>query len=63
MPEEIVLQLSHKDVFLKFFKGRKQEILALRSGDSLIYKDSVLYTASTNKAVAKIITEYASHNV
>ncbi len=54
MPEEIVLQLSHKDVFLKFFKGRKQEILALRSGDSLIYKDSVLYTASTNKAVAKL---------
>ena len=35
MPEEIVLQLSHKDVNLGFFKERKQEILALRGGDSL----------------------------
>ena len=25
MPEEIMLQLSHKDVFLGFFKGRKQD--------------------------------------
>ena len=37
MPEEIVLQLSHKDVYLDFFKERKQEVMALRGGDSLIY--------------------------
>ena len=32
MPEEVVLQLSHKDVNLGFFKERKQEVLALRGG-------------------------------
>ncbi len=54
MPEEIVLQLSHKDVYLGFFISVKQEILALRSGDSLFYKDSILYDAVTNKPVAKL---------
>ena len=54
MPEEIVLQLSHKDVFLGFFKGFKREVLALRGGDSLIYNDSVLYDALTGKPVAKL---------
>ena len=39
MPEEIVLQLSHKDVNLGFFKEKKQEVLALRGGDSLTYDD------------------------
>lgn len=54
MPEEIVLQLSHKDVYLNFFKERKQEVLALRSGDPLGYKDFVLYSSQNNKAVAKL---------
>lgn len=31
-PAEIVLQLSHKDVFLGFFKGKKETIFKLRSG-------------------------------
>lgn len=52
MPEQIILQLSHKDVFLGFFKERKKDILALRSGDVLTYKDTVLYSAS--KPVAKL---------
>lgn len=43
MPEEIVLQLSHKDVFLGFFKDRKREVLALRAGDRLLYRDFTLY--------------------
>ena len=43
MPEEIVLQLSHKDVFLGFFKDRKREVLALRAGDRLQYRDFTLY--------------------
>ena len=30
MPEEVVLQLSHKDVNLRFFKELKQEVLTLR---------------------------------
>lgn len=35
MPEEIVLQLSHKDVYLGFFRKLKREVLALRGGDLL----------------------------
>lgn len=55
LPEEIVLQLSLKDVYLDFFKDLKREILSLRSGDPLKYKDSVLFN-SQNKAVAKLST-------
>ena len=54
MPEEIILQLSHKDVNLRFFKERKQEVLALRGGDSLIYSDFFLYSSSTDKPIAKL---------
>ena len=43
MPEEIVLQLTHKDVFLDFFKTRKKEVLSLRSGDSLAFVKNKLY--------------------
>lgn len=54
MPDEIVLQLSHKDVFLNYFKERKQDILRLRSGDKLVYRDNTLYSTETNLAVAKL---------
>ena len=54
MPEEIVLQLFHKDVYLDFFKERKQEILALRGGDSLIYSNFFLYSSLTDRPVAKL---------
>ena len=37
-PNELVVQLSHKDVFLDFFKNKKKEILSLRSGSSLCYE-------------------------
>lgn len=57
IPEEIVLQLSHKDVFLDFFKNIKQEVLALRSGDPLIIEDSYLLVPSTHRAVAKLSTK------
>lgn len=56
MPEEIVLQLSHKDVFLDFFKNIKKEVLSLRSGDPLILEDSYFFTPSTHRAVAKLST-------
>ena len=54
MPEEIVLQLSHKDVYLGFFKELKQEVLALKSGDFLNYNNFVLYNILTKKPVAKL---------
>lgn len=56
MPEEIVLQLSHKDVFLDFFKPIKKEVLSLRSGDSLMIEDCYFYSPTTHKAVAKLST-------
>ena len=54
MPEEIVLQLSHKDVNLGFFKNLKQEVLALRSGDKLNYENAILYNAFSHKPIAKL---------
>ncbi len=54
MPEEIVLQLGHKDVNLGFFNKLKHEILALRSGDSLYYNNSLLYSSQSNKPIAKL---------
>lgn len=54
MPEEIVLQLSHKDVHLGFFKDKKQEVLALRGGDSLTYDNFFLYRSLTDRPVAKL---------
>ncbi len=53
MPEEIVWQLSHRDVYLDFFKKRKPEVLALQSGDTLLYKDFILYDTRRN-SVAKL---------
>lgn len=47
MPEDIVLQLSHKDVNLGFFRIRKADVLSLRSGDRLVVKDNIVFTPST----------------
>lgn len=41
---EIIFPLTHRDVFLSFFKGKNKIIFALRSGDSLYYEDDCLYT-------------------
>ena len=54
MPEEIVLQLSHRDVNLGFFKSRKRDILSMRSGDKLNFNDTVFYETEIGKAVAKL---------
>lgn len=56
LPEEIVLQLTFRDVYLEFFKGIKREVLALQSGDSLQYRDFTLYTDKTDLPVAKLST-------
>ena len=54
LPEEMVLQLSHKDVNLGFFKPIKQQVLALRSGDPLVPSDNYFLQPSTGRAVAKL---------
>lgn len=54
MPDEIVLQLSHKDVNLGFFKTRKNEILALRAGQPLRFENNYLYDCSTNTVLAQL---------
>ncbi len=56
MPEEIVLQMSHKDVFLDFFKNIKRDVLALRSGDPLILEEPYFMVPSNHRAVAKLST-------
>ena len=54
MPEEIVLQLSHKDVYLDYFRGIKRDVLSLKSGDPLIYRDFALYETVDNKPVGRL---------
>lgn len=54
MPNEVVLQLSHKDVNLGFFKTRKSDILALRAGEKLRYDNCFLYDTMTNRAVCQL---------
>lgn len=54
LPDEIVLQLSHKDVNLGFFKTRKNEILSLRAGRTLRYDNYYLFDCRTNQAVAQL---------
>lgn len=54
MPTEIVLQLTHKDVNLGFFKSRKKEVLALRAGDKLCYSNYHLLETKTEMPVAQL---------
>ena len=54
VPEEIVLQLSHKDVYLDYFKYTKQEVLSLRGGDELTYNAPYLCSAPTGQAIARL---------
>lgn len=52
-PNEIVLQLSHKDVNLGFSKPHKDTILSLRSGMPLTYHDHCLCLPSTSKDIVQ----------
>ena len=47
MPDEIVLQLSHKDVNLGYFKLVKKDVLALRAGQKLRYDNGFLLDRQT----------------
>lgn len=54
MPDEIMLQLTHRDVNLGFFKARKNEILAIMAGQSLRFENNYLYDCNTGKALAQL---------
>lgn len=54
MPDEVILQMTHKDVNLGFFKSRKKEVLALRGGSALTYADHFLHDATTGRPVAML---------
>lgn len=54
LPDEVMLQLSHKDVNLGFFKLHKKEILSLRSGEQLMYNNGYLYHSSSRRPVAQL---------
>ncbi|MDE6079695.1 MAG: RecQ family ATP-dependent DNA helicase [Duncaniella sp.] len=54
MPDEIVLQLTHRDVNLGFFKMRKHEILSLRAGAQLRFANNYLYTYDGNVVVGQL---------
>lgn len=53
MPEEVVLSLTHRDVFLDYFKDKKQTVLALRSGELLHFAQETLYN-QLGKPVARL---------
>ena len=53
-PNEIVLQLSHKDVNLGFSKPHKDAILCQRSGMPLTYHDHCLCLPSTGRDIAQL---------
>lgn len=54
MPADVALQMGHKDVYLSYFKEYKNEILSLRSGDNILYRDYTLYNPSTGNPIGKL---------
>ena len=54
LPEEVVLQLTHKDVVLSFFTSRKKEVLSLVGGDPLEYSEDYLLNTKSGKPVVKL---------
>lgn len=59
--EEIILQLTHRDVVLDFFKGRKAQLLRLHSGSPLEFDQSYLTAQIDGKPyrVAKFSKTFA----
>lgn len=53
-PNEIMLQLSHRDINLGFSKPHKKAILSLRSGMPLSYHDHYFYIPSTSINIAQL---------
>ncbi|NLD48671.1 MAG: ATP-binding domain-containing protein, partial [Clostridiaceae bacterium] len=50
-PFEISLQLTHRDVFLGFFKDKKEIVSRLRSGCELMVSDIFLWTEINGRTV------------
>lgn len=54
IPDEVVLQLTHRDVNLSFFKPRKREVLSLRAGQALRFCNNFLYNGATGMPVCQL---------
>ncbi len=54
MPDEITLQLSHRDVFLSYFNNYKELILSLQSGNDLLPEIPYLLDPRTKAPVLKL---------
>ncbi len=54
LPDEIVLQTSHKDVWLDYSKDYKREILSLRSGDRITFCEEGLCMPKTGRLIVKL---------
>jgi len=52
-PDEIVVPVNYRDVYLDYFKTRTEYTMTLRSGDLLTYKDAALYD-KTGTCVAQL---------
>jgi ATP-dependent DNA helicase RecQ len=39
-PDQLVMQLAHKDIWLDYFMGRQREISHMKSGDGLAVRDN-----------------------
>ena len=53
LPDEVVLHLTHRDVVLSFFSSRKNEVLSLVAGESLVYSGDYLQNPHSGKFVVK----------
>lgn len=54
LPDEVTLQLSHKDVNLGFSKSYKRAILSLRSGNELKYINGYFYLPNAMQPIAQL---------
>lgn len=50
-PDELLIQLTHKDVYLDYFKSRQDIVTRLRSGMSLELRDNQLFLISNNRTI------------
>ncbi|MBQ6040343.1 MAG: RecQ family ATP-dependent DNA helicase [Oscillospiraceae bacterium] len=61
-PNQIMLQLTHRDVVLSFFMDKKAAILNLRSGDTLTLKGKCLYAQIGGKTIRAAILSKAAQD-
>lgn len=54
MPDEIVIQLSHKDIWLDYSKPYKREILSLKSGYRMAFCGEGFCIPKTGKQIARL---------